>query len=139
MEKKIAEKNKEGGEGGTGVEGEKGYGSKPPAARPEFPNRKALIDDAIASAGPNATKQDIKIAIKKALKGKCFPDAAIVYPDGSKTFIDFKFPCPPGHPSGKGTSKGGRKGVMSESQQNMYDALGRSSGNGKAFPVAPRF
>jgi hypothetical protein len=73
-----------------------------------------------------------------ALKGNCFPDAAIINPDGSKTFVDFKFPCPPGHPSGKGTSRGGTRTAMDPRQQGSYDALGEACGNGQALTMLPR-
>jgi uncharacterized Zn-binding protein involved in type VI secretion len=148
MEKKIADKNKEAQEDGkTGIEGECGY-QRPPGSMDKLPfDRKTMFQNAVAdgikSAGPSATAAQVKAAVKaaigKALGGSCFPDAAIVHPDGSKTFVDFKFPCPEGHPSGKGTSKGGKKTQMSPRQQQAYDRLGAQSGNGKAFAVTPRF
>jgi len=72
-----------------------------------------------------------------ALRGNCFPDAAILNADGSRTFVDFKFPCPPDHPSGKGTSAGGRRTDMSPRQKASYDALGEASGNGAALIIRP--
>lgn len=148
MERKIADKNKEAADGSkTGVEGECGY-KRPPGPMTKLPvDRKTMfknaVDDGVKAAGSGATPGDVKASVKaaisKALGGNCFPDAAIVHPDGSKTFIDFKFPCPKGHPSGKGVSKGECKTQMSPSQQKAYDRLGAQSGNGKAFAVTPRF
>jgi hypothetical protein len=74
-----------------------------------------------------------------ALKGNCYPDAAILHPPipgGPKTFDDIKFACPSGHPSAKGTSKGGAKTSMSPKQQASYDALGAGSGNGNAITIS---
>ncbi|MEM6296737.1 MAG: hypothetical protein AAGA54_36055 [Myxococcota bacterium] len=72
-----------------------------------------------------------------AIRGNCYPDAAIINSDGSKTFADFKFPCPKGHPSGKGTSTGTSTPVMSPKQQGSYDALGYGTGNGTALTIYP--
>lgn len=72
-----------------------------------------------------------------ALRGNCFPDAAILNSDGSKTFADFKFPCPKGHPSGRGTSTGTSTPTMSPRQQGSYDALGFGTGNGTALTIYP--
>jgi hypothetical protein len=71
------------------------------------------------------------------MKGNCYPDAGILNADGSTTFVDFKFPCPKGHPSGKGTSKGGVNTTMSDFQQGSYDGLGFGSGNGPAITITP--
>jgi hypothetical protein len=148
MEKKIAAKNRDAKDNGTtSIEGECGYKRPPGPLTKLAKDRKTIfknaVADGIASAGagatPAAVKTAVSTAIGKALGGSCFPDAAIVHPNGSKTFIDFKFPCPPGHPAGKGTSKGGRKTAMSPSQQSAYDDLGVLTGNGKAFAVTPRF
>jgi hypothetical protein len=73
----------------------------------------------------------------KSLSGNCYPDAAIIGPNGEKTFVDFKFPCPPGHPSGKGTSKGGVKTAMGARQQGSYNGLGFGSGGGPAITINP--
>ena len=72
------------------------------------------------------------------LKGNCYPDAAIINDDGSKTFADFKFPCPEGHPSGKGKSKGGVRTQMNRRQQESYNALGYGTGStSQAVTILP--
>ena len=80
----------------------------------------------------------------KAMKNNCYPDAAILNSDGSKTFCDFKFPCPAGHPCGKTKSgkqkisKGGAKTTMSAQQQGSYDGLCFGSGSSSpALVISP--
>jgi hypothetical protein len=137
------------------VDGEKGYKrptkreqrKKKPGPPTSIPGSRAGIfaaarDGAIAalagmSLGAKAAKKFIGKAIGKALGGKCFPDAAIINPDGSKTMVDFKFPCPKGHPSGKGTSKGGVSTAMSPEQQGAYDAISKGTCDGPTETILP--
>ena len=137
------------------VEGEQGYKRptkrdqrkrKPPPPTPISGSRGAIFaaarDTAIAAVGTlglvgKAAKDFIGKSIGKALGGKCFPDAAIINPDGSKTMADFKFPCPKGHPSGKGTSKGGVSTSMSPEQQASYDAISKGTCDGPAEAILP--
>jgi uncharacterized Zn-binding protein involved in type VI secretion len=127
------------------IEGEQGY--KRPALdqqnRP-VPNADGTFPAPQPTGGP---RPDLAAAFAQgggavrqafaALAGNCYPDAAIINADGSKTFVDFKFPCPEGHPSGKGVSKGGKKTSMSPSQQGSYDGLGYGSGNSEAITITP--
>jgi uncharacterized Zn-binding protein involved in type VI secretion len=127
------------------IQGEQGY-KRPPL---DSENNPVLNDDgscpapeptgsprpnlgAAFAAGGGAVK-----AAFAALKGNCYPDAGILNADGSTTFADFKFPCPPGHPSGKGISKGGASTSMSPVQQGSYNSLGIGSGNGPAITITP--
>lgn len=76
----------------------------------------------------------------KALRGNCFPDAALILGNGGRQFVDFKFGCPPGHPSGRGTSTDGTAPGMSPRQQGSYDALGLGSGGRRAITISvPNF
>lgn len=132
--------------GKPAVEGERGYkrpalndGNRPvPNPNGSYPTpsptggARPSLQQAFAQGGSAVGKAF------SALKGNCFPDAAIINSDGSKTFVDFKFPCPKGHPSGKGTSKGGAKTAMSPKQQGSYDGLGFGTGNGPAIAITPR-
>jgi hypothetical protein len=127
--------------GSPPLEGEHGYrrpgldaNNNPirPIARPPQGGSRPNLGAAFAQGGA-AVGQAFA-----ALRGNCFPDAAIINPDGSKTFVDFKFPCPPGHPSGKGTSRGGTRTAMDRRQQASYNALGEAYGNGQAIALLPR-
>ncbi len=128
--------------GNPPLEGERGYrrptlvGDPPVGARPLAPlmptgGARPNLGAAFAAGGSAIG------AAFAALSGNCFPDAAILNADGSRTFVDFKFPCPPGHPSGKGISRGGQRTAMSPRQQASYDALGQGSGNGLALTILP--
>jgi uncharacterized Zn-binding protein involved in type VI secretion len=126
------------------LEGEQGYKRPTQAERtmrnPPKPTaiegtRQGLFSSAVQSA--IAEKTDVGKSIGQALGGKCFPDAAIINPDDSKTMVDFKFPCPKGHPSGEYTSKGNVTTQMSKEQQASYDALSRGTGNGTAECIVP--
>jgi len=137
------------------LEGEKGYKrptkreqrKKKPGPPTPIPGSRAGLfatarDGAIAALagmklGAKAARKFIGKAIGKALGGKCFPDAAIINPDGSKTMVDFKFPCPPGHPSGKGTSKGGVNTAMGTEQQASYDAISKGTCDETAEAILP--
>jgi hypothetical protein len=131
--------------GNPPVDGEQGY-QRPPLDSKDrpVPNPDGSFPAPVPTGGPRpnlgaAFKQGgtaIRAAFA-ALKGNCYPDAAIINPDGSKTFVDFKFACPPGHPSGKGTSKGGGSPTMSSKQQGSYDSLGFGTGNGPAITICP--
>ena len=119
------------------VEGEQGY-KRPQLGRDNRPVREAdgswAAPQPTGGPRPNLGEAFAKggSAVREAfakLKGNCYPDAAIFNNDGSKTFVDFKFPCPAGHPSGKGTSKGGARTQMSARQQGSYDAIGFGSGS----------
>lgn len=138
-EEKIQQHNKTGKP--PKIEGEKGYkrpslfddGSPMLPAAPPIPTGGARPSLAAAfAAGGSAVGKAFS-----AIRGNCFPDAAIVNADGSKTFADFKFPCPKGHPSGRGTSTGNSVPVMSPRQQGSYDALGFGTGNGTALTIYP--
>jgi hypothetical protein len=126
------------------LEGEKGYKRptkkeqrkrkpSPPTSIPG--SRQELFNNAVSDAIAAGT--DVGESIGKALGGKCFPDSAIMNADGSKTMVDFKFPCPKGHPSGKGTSKGGVKTAMSPEQQASYDAISKGTCDGPAQTIMP--
>ncbi len=132
--------------GSPPLEGEQGY-PRPnlnpdgspihpvPATPAPGPSRSVVFRGAINHA--IQTGGNVGRSIGRALSGRCFPDAAILGPNGSKTFVDFKFPCPPGHPSGKGTSKGGVRTNMSPEQQGSYDTLGLGTGGGQAITILP--
>lgn len=126
--------------GSPPIEGETGY------KRPELgPGNTVLMNQ--PPAVPTGPKPDLKAAfaqgkpaISKAfgsMKGNCYPDAAVLGGDGSKTFVDFKFPCPAGHPAGGGTSKGGAVTAMSKAQAASYDSLGRACGGWNTFVIRP--
>ncbi|HET6333278.1 MAG TPA: PAAR-like domain-containing protein [Polyangiales bacterium] len=145
-EDKIQEhRNKTPPDGSPKIEGEKGY--KRPALDDDL--KPIKVDGEVPAPIPtNAPRPNLAAAFKQggsaikaafaALKGNCYPDAASLNADGSKTFYDFKFKCPPGHPSGKGVSKpGGKKPSMSPFQNASYSALGKGSGNGMAIAICP--
>jgi len=114
------------------VQGEQGY------KRPQLDETNTVVEENFQLQPTGGARPDLRAAFKAGgdaireafagLRGNCFPDAAIINPDGSRQFVDFKFPCPPGHPSGKGVSQGGAKTAMSPRQQASYDALGQASG-----------
>jgi hypothetical protein len=131
-------------DGKPAVEGERGY------RRPQFDakgNVRPNADGSPFSATPTGPRPDLAAAFAQgraairaafaAMKGNCYPDAAILGEDGSKTFVGFKFPCPAGHPSGKGISKGGKKTEMGALQQKSYDALSEATGGKGAFAINP--
>ncbi|HEX6750882.1 MAG TPA: PAAR-like domain-containing protein [Longimicrobium sp.] len=145
-EKKIQEHRAANPENGDPpIEGEQGY------RRPSLDQNNrpvANADGTFPAPQPTgAPRPDLGAAFKAggsavreafaALSGNCYPDAAILNADGSKTFVDFKFPCPEGHPSGKGTSRGGANTSMSPRQQGSYDGLGYGTGNGEAIVISP--
>jgi hypothetical protein len=146
-ERKIQEHREENPpDGDPPIEGEQGYQrpsendrNNPFSAGPPTPtagSRSEAIADAISNI---AAGMDRGRAFGQALGGNCFPDAAILNPDGSRTFVDFKFPCPEGHPTAnEGTSRGGANTQMSPLQQSSYDALGIGSGNGPAEVISPQ-
>lgn len=127
--------------GSPPLEGERGYRRptltsdnqivRPLAAATPLPFARPSLAAAFRAGGAA-----IRTAFAQ-LRGNCFPDAAIINPDGSKTFVDFKFPCPPGHPAGRGTSTGNSTPTMSPRQQASYDALGQATGNGNAITIYP--
>ena len=79
-------------------------------------------------------------AMRMACKGKKFPDAAAVHPDGSKSFADFKFDCPEGHPYNKAgdTAAGNSNLQLSGRQKAAFDAMGKMSCNGKSTTIKPK-
>ncbi len=140
LDEKIEDHNAKGKK--PALEGETGYrrpalhddGSPVLAALPPIPTGGARPNlGAAFAAGGAAIGQ-----VFSALRGNCFPDAAILNSDGLKTFADFKFPCPNGHPSGRGTSTGTSTPTMSPRQQGSYDALGFGTGNGTALTIYPK-
>jgi hypothetical protein len=128
------------------VEGEKCYdrpnldsGGKaiPPVnTTPVNMDRGSVISGAIASCGTGATRQAISSAIGQALKGKIFPDAAILGPNGEKTFVDFKFACPESHRSKrKKARKNYRPPSQSKDQAAAHTALGQATGGGPTATI----
>jgi hypothetical protein len=133
--------------GKPAVEGEKGYRRPAPQGqgdgrRPEFdpsdpmgsapspvsirPGRASLLGFAkklMKDLPGLAWKQARKIAFG----GKCFPDAAIMHPNGAKQFADFKFPC-----------TADSKLKMSAAQKLSYDVLGFGTGfQGESLEIKP--
>jgi hypothetical protein len=129
-------------------EGERGYdrsGSQLSKTRGEIVNE---AKDAAIAANPTLSGKALGKAIGKeigkALNGKLFPDAAIHLGDGKKMFVDFKFPCPKGQPTGqkRGSrnrlSKGGKNTKMSKKQRDAYTALSKTTGSTKpALTISP--
>ncbi len=142
-EGKVQEHRKKNPQNGNPeLEGERGY-RRPALNSNNRPAMPLQAPQPTGGARPNlrAAFQAGGAAIGQAfaaLRGNCFPDAAILGPNGEKTFADFKFPCPPGHPVGKkGISKGGSRPTMSPRQQGSYDALGLSTGGGTTVVISP--
>jgi hypothetical protein len=128
------------------VQGEQGYWR--PKAGQDFDPRNPTAASPPRTVRPNRASlrgfakklmrdhgMDYDSAMKAAFKGKCFPDAAIINPDGSKTFVDFKFPCPPnqGHTTSSGApyTGGAQPTAMSARQQESYNVLGYGTGSTK--------
>lgn len=118
-----------------------GYVTPPPG-----PGRSSIIQAAAAQGAAaakaagltgKAARKAVSGAIGKALKGRVFPDAAINLGGGKKLFVDFKFPCPKGQPSGhkRGSrnklSKGDSNTRMSKDQRETYQALNQGTGSSK--------
>jgi hypothetical protein len=157
MEKKIEDYRKKNPQSDPAPpghpEGERGY-PRPPSDGSPFvtppggPGRNSVISGAIAQAKStiasqgltgSAAKKAVSQSIGKALRGNVFPDAAINLGGGKKMFVDFKFPCPKGQPTGhkRGSrnrlSKGSSNTQMSESQRKAYTRL--SAGTGSSVPA----
>jgi hypothetical protein len=132
-------------------EGERGY-LRPPtdgspfSTPPGGPGRNSIISSAITKAKETivkdgltgqAAKKAVSQSIGKALRGNIFPDAAINLGGGKKMFIDFKFPCPKGQPTGhkRGSrnrlSKGNSNTQMSKTQKKAYTQLSVGTGSSK--------
>ena len=124
------------------IEGEQGY-RRPTLLSDNTPARPLAPLSPTGGARPNiraafAAGGSAIGAAFSALRGNCFPDAAIIGPNGERTFADFNFPCPAGHPVGKkGVSTGASRPAMCPRQQNSYDALGMSTGGGRAIAIYP--
>lgn len=94
-------------------------------------DRAQVIRDAIGRCGKGATREAISAEIGKSLAGKIFPDAAVLGPNGEKTFVDFKFECPASHRSKrKSARKNYRPPTQSPNQAASHTALGQATGGG---------
>jgi uncharacterized Zn-binding protein involved in type VI secretion len=130
------------------LEGERGYTAPklgpnntvlkpvPATSTRPFLSRVARTANRVAQLVKRGFPDNVANAIARRVnKGKKFPDGAILGKGGVKKFVDFKFPCPKGHPSGRGKSKGGVKTSMDKEQQAEYDTLGMGTGNGRAITI----
>lgn len=115
--------------GNPAVEGEKGYRrpvegqhydpmnpqatATPPT--PIRPGRASLLG--FAKMLVRDTGMFFDVARQIAFGGKCFPDAAILHPNGAKQMVDFKFPC-----------KKGSKLKLTGRQRMAYNVLGWGTG-----------
>jgi hypothetical protein len=109
----------------------------PPVNTTPVPTDRAqTISNAIQSCGPNPSRAAVGAAIGKALAGLVFPDAAILGPNGEKTFVDFKFACPESHRSKKKSArKNYRPPSQSPSQEAAHTALGQATGGGPTATI----
>lgn len=125
--------------GNPQVEGEKAYREPPPPSDAMNPrataappvqvrtNRRSLLGFAKKLFRDNFPRLDMKAARKIAFGKKCFPDAAIIHPNGAKQFADFKFPCTPGS-----------KLKLGGKQKTNYNRLGWGTGfKGDSLEVKP--
>ena len=111
------------------VKGEQCFKRPPPVDKtPVALNRSQAIQDAIKSAGPGATRDQIGAAIGAKLNGLVFPDASVIDANGKETFVDFKFACPASNRSKKkSTVKNYRPPGQSPRQHAAHSALGTGS------------
>jgi hypothetical protein len=149
MERKIQEhRDKNPPNGDPPIEGERGYKAPklgpnntvpnpvPPTQTRTWLSRAARTAAKVAQLVKKGFAENVAKAIAGRInKGKKFPDGAILSGTGEKKFVDFKFPCPKGHPSGRGKSKGGVKTSMDKEQQAEYDTLGKGTGDGRAITI----
>lgn len=125
-------------------QGERGYDSK---TGKEIAEKRGDLVKAGQAAGAKvvqdqgltgkAARKAVGKEIGKLLDGKLYPDAAIDLGDGKKLFVDFKFPCPKGQPSGhkRGSrnklSKGNKNTKMSKKQRDAYKKLAKATDSNK--------
>jgi hypothetical protein len=157
MEKKIQDhRDKNPPDGDPPMEGERGYKAPklgpnqtvpnpvpPTQSRTWLPRAERIARKMAQLVKSGVDETAAYWMARRKNKGKKFPDAAILLGGGKKQFVDFKFPCPKGHPRYPGQKKGKRSQgeaatSMNKKQQAEYDTLGMGTGNGPAFSISPR-